>query len=140
MFEIYKRGQGKWARYIAAGCVGVLIMYGCYSLHEYLNTGSLSVPIVTIPGVDLDMNVAFIISFGLFLALAATIYLLLNKPKLGDFLIETEVEMKRVSWPSRSELVGSSTIVVITVVILAIIIMIFDFAAQAFMRLLYGIG
>ena len=65
-----------------------------------------------------------------------TIYVLLNKPKMGDFLIETELEMKKISWPGRSELVGSSTIVIVVVAILAVIIMIFDFVVQFFMRLL----
>jgi len=140
MFKIYKQGQGKWARYLAAGSIGALVIYGCYSLHNYLNVGDLSSPIIEIPGVDLDINVPFVVSFGLFLAFAITVFVLLNKPKIGDFLIETELEMKKISWPGKSELVGSSTMVIITVVILALIIMLFDFVVQTVMRLIYRIG
>jgi preprotein translocase SecE subunit len=140
MFKIYKQGQGKWARYLAAASIGALAIYGFYSLYNYLNVGNLRSPIVEIPGVDLDVNVPLLISFGLFLIVAITLFTLLNKPKIADFLIETELEMKKISWPGRSELVGSSTIVVVTVVILAVIIMVFDFAVQAFVRLLYRIG
>ena len=137
MLEIYKPGQGKWARYLAAGSVGALVIYGCHSLYEYLNVGGLKQMVLfPIPGVELDVNLPFLISFGLFMALAMTIYVLLNKPKMGDFLIETELEMKKISWPGRSELVGSSTIVIVVVAILAFIIMIFDFVVQFFMRLL----
>jgi len=140
MFEIYKRGQGKWARYLAAGSVGALSVYGCYSLYHYLNAGSLRAPLLFIPGVDLDINVPFLVAFGLFVAIAITVYVLLNKAKVGDFLIETELEMKKISWPGRSELIGSSTVVIITVVIIALVIMLFDFSVQALMRLIYRIG
>ncbi len=142
MFEIYKRGQGKTSRYLAAGSVGVLSLFGCYSLYNYLNVrGSLQKLILfVVPGVELDVNLPFLVSFGFFAGLMILLYALLNKPKIGDFLIETELEMKRVSWPVRSELIGSSTIVIITVVILAVIVMVFDLAVQAFMRLIYSIG
>ncbi len=141
MFEIYKRGQGKWARYLAAGSVGALATYGCYSLYHYLKgIGLGKTVLVEVPGVDLNIDTPFIVAFGLFAALAVTVYILLNRPKIGDFLIETELEMKKISWPGRSELVGSSTIVIITVIILALVIMVFDFGVQWFMRLVYGIG
>jgi len=89
-----------------------------------------------IPGVDLKINLPFIIAFGVFAFFAILVYVLLNKPKIGDFLIETELEMKKISWPGRSELVDSSTIVIVTVVILALVIMVFDFMIQFFMRLI----
>jgi preprotein translocase subunit SecE len=137
MLEIYKSGQGKWGRYLAAASVGALVIYGCYSLYEYLNVGTLKqVMLFPIPGVEVDVNLPFLISFGIFLALAMTIYVMLNKPKVGDFLIETELEMKKISWPGRSELVGSSTIVIVVVVILALVIMLFDFVVQFFLRIL----
>ncbi|MEK7486103.1 MAG: preprotein translocase subunit SecE, partial [Planctomycetota bacterium] len=37
----------------------------------------------------------------------------------SDFLIETEAELRKVSWPNRDELIGSSTVVVITVIVLS---------------------
>ena len=42
--------------------------------------------------------------------------------KAINFLKEVKVELKKVSWPDRHELVGSATIVVITVCILAVFI------------------
>jgi preprotein translocase SecE subunit len=137
MLQIHKPGQGKWARYLAAGSVGALVIYGCYSLYEYLNVGTWrNWTLFEIPGVDLKINLPFIIAFGVFAFFAILVYVLLNKPKIGDFLIETELEMKKISWPGRSELVDSSTIVIVTVVILALVIMVFDFMIQFFMRLI----
>lgn len=142
MFEIYKRGQGKWSRYLAAASVEALNIYGCYSLYGYLEGKyeGLRKPLVMVPGVDLRINVPFVVAFGIFLTVTVVMYMLLNKAKLADFLIETELEMKKISWPGRSELIGSSTIVIITVVVLGLIIMVFDYMLQWLMRLVYGLG
>ena len=44
---------------------------------------------------------------------------MVNGPRFADFLIATESEMKKVSWSSRAELVGSTVVVIVTVLILA---------------------
>lgn len=62
----------------------------------------------------------------LFIAGAVFILYLVNKPKFADFLIATEGEMKKVSWSSRSELIGSTTIVILTVAVLGIFIAVAD--------------
>lgn len=62
----------------------------------------------------------------LFIVGAVFILYLVNKPKFADFLIATEGEMKKVSWSSRSELIGSTTIVILTVAVLGIFIAIAD--------------
>jgi len=50
---------------------------------------------------------------------AAGIFSLVNGPKFADFLIATESEMKKVHWSSRAELIGSTVVVIVTVLILA---------------------
>jgi preprotein translocase SecE subunit len=40
------------------------------------------------------------------------LWYLLNKPRIADFLIATEIEMRKVSWPSRREVIGSTWIVI----------------------------
>ncbi len=40
------------------------------------------------------------------------LWYLLNKPRIADFLIATEIEMRKVSWPSRREIIGSTWIVI----------------------------
>jgi preprotein translocase SecE subunit len=51
----------------------------------------------------------------------------LNKPNFVDFLIATESEMKKVSWSNRAELLGSTSVVIITVFLMAIIIFVADY-------------
>lgn len=46
--------------------------------------------------------------------------------KTVNFLKEVKVELKKVSWPDRNELMGSTTVVIITVAILATFIGICD--------------
>lgn len=47
--------------------------------------------------------------------------------KIGQFLKEVRLELRKVSWSSRSELKSSTIIVLVSVAILAAIIGCFDF-------------
>ncbi|MFH0731930.1 MAG: preprotein translocase subunit SecE [Candidatus Omnitrophota bacterium] len=51
--------------------------------------------------------------------------------KTLSFLNEVKVELKKVSWPDRNELWGSTTVVIIAVIVLAIFIGICDFIFSA---------
>lgn len=55
------------------------------------------------------------------------IFRLVNGQRFADFLIATESEMKKVSWSSKAELIGSTIVVIVTVFILAVLIYIADF-------------
>jgi preprotein translocase SecE subunit len=46
--------------------------------------------------------------------------------KVCDFLIHTESEMKKVSWTSRKDIIGSTKVVVFVMVALAILLFIVD--------------
>jgi len=58
----------------------------------------------------------------LFAAAAFGIFRLVNHERFADFLIATESEMKKVSWSSRAELVGSTIVVIVTVLVMAMYI------------------
>jgi len=47
--------------------------------------------------------------------------------KVTTFFKDVKIELGKVSWPTRRELIGSTTIVVVTVAILATLIGIWDF-------------
>ena len=51
-----------------------------------------------------------------------------------DFLIETEVELKKVSWPSREELTGSTFVVIFVTIILGIYIVGVDYIVSTIMK------
>jgi preprotein translocase subunit SecE len=47
-------------------------------------------------------------------------------PRFADFLIGVEAEMNKVSWPSRTELVRASMVVLFTIFLLATVLFAFD--------------
>ncbi len=56
--------------------------------------------------------------------------------KAINFLKEVKVELKKVSWPDKNELLGSTTVVVISVTILALFIGICDFIFSKAMQIM----
>lgn len=70
-------------------------------------------------------------------ACAWALYRLVHFPKFADFLINTESEMNKVSWPSATEVKVSTVVVLINVMILAT----FLFAVDLFWQVvLNGLG
>ncbi|MCK4602752.1 MAG: preprotein translocase subunit SecE [Phycisphaerae bacterium] len=53
-----------------------------------------------------------------------------NRPRSADFLIATEGEMKKVSWSSKKEIVGSTKVVIVTTFMLAAILFSVDILFQ----------
>ena len=47
--------------------------------------------------------------------------------KIANFFSEVTVELKKVSWPTKNELIGSTSVVIISVAIMALYIGIWDF-------------
>ncbi len=116
-FEIYKPGQGKYARLIVGLLLAGLIAYGCSSLREYLrNVGT-----VFTLGSQV-FSIGQIIPAVLWLVCVVAIFFGLNYPKFADFLIETEIEMGRVIWPTRRSVISSSVVVIVAIVLMSAIL------------------
>ena len=67
---------------------------------------------------------------------AVLIAAFINREKIRIFVIEVLVELKKVSWPTRKELVDSTWIVLLSSIALAIFIGGTDFALSKFLSLL----
>jgi preprotein translocase SecE subunit len=57
--------------------------------------------------------------------------------KLVRFLREVKLELKKVSWPSRKEISGSTGVVIVSVLIIAVYLGILDNILQQIMMLLH---
>ena len=57
--------------------------------------------------------------------------------KISKFLREVRVELKKVSWPSRREISGSTGVVIVTVIIVSIYLGILDGILQQIMILVH---
>lgn len=126
----YRKDQGRLARMAAFWTLAVLLLYGCVQLRSELTSmfpqsvgktfGSnetghdgLRVPIV-----GLDLSVALVVAA---LTAGLGLWLLhrwLETPKRADLLIETEHELRKVTWPSLDEAVDGSIVVVVVVLFL----------------------
>ena len=126
----YRKDQGRLARMTAFWTLAALLLYGCVQLRTELTSlfpgtvgktfgsdetgdGGLRLPIV-----GLDLSVALIIAV---LAAGAGLWLLhrwLDAPKRADLLIDTEHELRKVTWPSFDEAIDGSIVVVVVVVFL----------------------
>jgi len=112
-FDIYKRGQGRYARTITFVGVMVVALGGAVALSKYF-VGSQPLVQFGVP----SLAVA---------AIGVLTFWIVNRPKSADFLIATEGEMKKVSWSSRKEIVGSTKVVIVTTLILAALLYGVDF-------------
>jgi preprotein translocase SecE subunit len=126
MFSIYKRGQGKWIRLVAV--VGLLVpaFFLCRRIYFVLDDrlGAFNGRLAVIMAVVASMALACL--WG--------ILKVLNSPRSANFLIETEGEMKKVTWPGKSEVVGATGVVIITVLLLAALLFASDTVVEAFIR------
>src|SRR5262245_61550691 len=85
----YKPGQGSWAR---LGTLAVLIFAILAAIYSYTRT---------VPGANLAVKYGLPTLLGAIAGWA--VYRLVHWPRYADFLITTESEMNKVSWPSRQE-------------------------------------
>ena len=126
VFDIYKRGQGKYTRLCSAFAIAVISGLGCLRLFSKLEATSWFSNQTT------TMWVATMVPAGLFLVLAFLIYWLVNKPSIADFMIAAEGEMKKVSWSSRQEIFVSTIIVIVVVLIMAALLGATDYCFTLF--------
>ncbi len=125
--QIYKANQGRYVRAFTGVALGLVDLALCYYLWGIL---SRHLP----DAMAAKLYLVYGIPAGLFLVLGTIAFLGVNKPKVVDFLVATESEMKKVSWSSKAELVGSTIVVIATVVLLAV----FIFLCDVSLRYLFG--
>ena len=126
VFDIYKRGQGKYTRLCSAFSVAIIAGLGCMTLFRKLEAASWGL------SNRATLWIATMVPAGLFLLLAFLIFWLVNKPSIADFMIAAEGEMKKVSWSSREEITVSTIIVIVVVFIMATLLGTTDFGFRLF--------
>lgn len=112
-FTIYKKGQGYWTRMgtvMGAGLIGVFAMQFIYE----------QVRAYTSPRTALIADAVFLAVY------AIGFYLITNKPNVVDFLIATDSEMKKVNWTTKAELIGSTKVVILFMLIIMLFLFSFD--------------
>lgn len=123
--NIYKKSQGRYARWLTFGGVMLIGAWGCVALTQTLGAYPISV------------YVQFILPALILLGLAWVMFkYVVNRPATADFLIATEGEMKKVSWSSTKEVVGSTKVVIVTTFLLAALLFLVDFVFVEFFTMI----
>ena len=121
---IYKKGQGYWTRLMSAVALGTLTLMGSVWLWDEaraIRIGEIEPVYVSAAAASIFAIVVGLIGF----------LLLARKPKVVDFMIATEGEMKKVNWSSRREIIGSTWVVIGLTIFIAILCYAFDLIFQA---------
>jgi preprotein translocase subunit SecE len=126
-FSIYKSGQGYWTRMLTAAAAGLLLALICHWLYATV--------LARWPALGVPVRIGIVGGFAL--AMIVLAWRQMNKPRVVDFLIATESEMKKVNWTDRKALIGSTKVVIIFMFLIAIILFLFDIL---FGFLFFGIG
>lgn len=116
---IYKSDQGFYVRRVSAIGFGLVVAMGAVWLWEKLeqtNIGEIDSIYIAASGC---------IIFATILALIISRFLYFNK-KTGDFLIATELEMKKVNWSSQNEITRMTIVVILLTLLIALITYFFD--------------
>ncbi|HEV3026570.1 MAG TPA: preprotein translocase subunit SecE [Planctomycetota bacterium] len=118
-----KPGQGRAVRTTAYVGIAALSAYGAYALYMAPGLQSLWWRVVVGPlslmGKEANLRPQLFPAVAVFLTVMFVVFQVLNQDKTAEFLIETEGEIKKVSWPARKEYVGSAMIVVLVVAIVS---------------------
>ncbi|KAF0245801.1 MAG: preprotein translocase subunit [Planctomycetota bacterium] len=144
--KYYKPGQGTWARWTAGVLLALLVLFGSHSLYLFPGMNKYAGAqaqvqgrtwwgyqiMKILPGIKEGLTVGLVISSLVFLAGCLGVYLfVVNHKRLADFLIDTEAEMHRVSWPQRHEFVGSSIVVFVSIAIIGTFVTVVDVVLRA---------
>jgi preprotein translocase subunit SecE len=124
---VYKASQGRITRRITGAALWITICLCAWSIRGLL-INSVSAGLLN--GIPLA-----IAAVGLWVS-----YRVVNVPRFADFLIAVEAEMKKVSWPSRAELIRSSLVVIIVIFALMGILWVFDLLWGLLFRFVLRIG
>lgn len=119
----YKRSQGRIARQATFFVLLLIVALGAWRLVDFLQS------------FQVQTSMRYGISLGLLMVFGWLSFRLVNIPKFADFLIAVEAEMNKVSWPSRTELIRSSIVVIITIVGLVFVLFAFDVIWKSLLNL-----
>lgn len=140
-FRLYKEGQGTWARGTLAFLVGIAglvassTIFGVTSAQAWAQADWFTIPFfnwvisptVVLAGLTL-------IPFGVFG------YWIYNYPKLADFLIDTELELKnKVTWPTAKEVKNNTAVVIVATIVLGLWIVAVDWVLTQLSGWAYGL-
>jgi len=122
--DVVKPNQGKNARLWTAIGLGLLVAAGIYQLYERQLQGEFG------PAVRFGVPAALAVVLGWI------VFRVVQYPPFVDFLIATEAEMNKVSWTTKADLYRATTVVLVTVLFIALYLFGVDWLWSWLLRLI----
>ncbi|WP_347243753.1 preprotein translocase subunit SecE [Thermogutta sp.] len=119
---LYKRTQGRVVRQSTFAAILAMGIFAAWRLEGTLGSWGFDTE------VRLGIPILLVAAVGWFA------YRLMNVPVVADFLIAVEAEMRKVTWPTKNELIRSCVVVLVTMFSLAFCLTIYDFVWATFLR------
>jgi preprotein translocase subunit SecE len=128
--RVYKAGQGYYTRVGTAVGAGVLVIWGMVFMYsefqQYMN-----------PKSPYFLPVAWSMCLAFLAVMGGLVYWAVGLSRnVSDFFIATEGEMKKVSWSTWPEVIRSTKVVVVTVVVMAVFLFVVDIGFMMLFRAL----
>lgn len=110
--DLYKPMQGWYARLYTGLALGLIAAAGAYQIYQASQDET--------PYWKVGVPMGFAVAFGWL------IIRIVHFPPFADFLIATEAEMNKVSWTTKDDLIRATTVVLMTVVLMALFLFVVD--------------
>ena len=108
---VYKKGQGFWTRLGTGIGAAAIVLLTAHFAYKQLLGPLRNQPIAL-----------WAIVGGIMVVGAAVGWFLMNRPNNADFLIATDSEMKKVNWTTQQELIGSTKVVILFMLAIAVLL------------------
>jgi preprotein translocase SecE subunit len=143
-FTVYKKGQGYWTRICTAIAAALILIvtvrFVAVELPPWL------IPALTPENATTEQSIrAGTLAGRITTGVTATVAILaavemwrfMKKPRHVDFFISTDSEMKKGNWASRPELIGSTKVVIVFMLLIAALLFMLD---MYFTRMFHLVG
>lgn len=140
--EAYKAGQGSLARLTSWTLILIALFLGCVELYTWIydKTDGPIIPLAVfyhLPLLGVPLSWKLLLCVALFIGLLWLLRRYLLRPQTVDTLIETELELKKVSWPTKDESMNATWVVVLVTVLMTVTLSVFDFLLGTLFRMIF---
>ena len=146
LFGGYRKGFGLYSRIAVGVALGILALFASVSLYNALIELPDIAEGLNVPLVGIGLTWGLLSSFALFVFLGFFVCVFVAGLETGlrpidnggrktvEFLIDTQGELQKVSWPTRYELIGSTAVVIVSIVVIGIFVLGVDWVVSVAMK------
>lgn len=140
--EPQKAGQGSLTRLVTWMVLTLAVGLGCFEFYKWIHSTADSslVPgewFRRLPFFGVPFSWKFLLCLLLFVGLMMFVRWIMSRPSTSATLVETELEMKKISWPTKQESLNAMWVVVFVTLVLTVTLAAFDGALHLILRFIF---